>query len=256
MNATKNNTKFYLMEGAGLAGFVIGAGLLTIFLEHPGLPVMQSGWKDHALLRRIPLGIIMGGYIFLITILFGKQSGAHINPAATWAFYRLQKISRNNAIVYTIVQFTGAIAAAQILKYAVGDWFSHPAINYGVTAPKPPYTSLAAFVAEFLISFFLLFITLLAAGSKRWNKMVPLLSGLLIAAYIIFEIPFSGMSLNPARSTAAAITAGRFEHLWIYFVAPLAAMLLAAELFLKIHQNKNGPDKKELPVYPLKKPAA
>ncbi len=250
MYRTKNNIRFYLMEAAGLAGFVIGAGLLTIILEHPGMPVMQSGWKGYPLLRRVPLGIIMGMYIFFITRLIGKRSGAHINPAATWVFYRLQKISFKNAIAYTVAQFIGAIAAAQVLKYAVGYWFSHPLINYGVTAPKPPYTSVTAFAAEFLISFFMLFAILLAAGSKRWEKGVPLLSGVLIAAYIIFEMPFSGMSLNPARSTAAAIAAGKFEHLWIYFVSPAAAMFLAAEFFLRIKKARHGPDTKEIPFYP------
>ena len=243
------------MEAAGLAGFVLGAGLLSIFLEHPGLPVMQSSWKDHALLRRVPLGIIMGCYIFLVTLLIGKKSGAHINPAATWAFYRLKKISLKTAFAYTIAQFTGAIAAAQILKYSVGYWFSHPVINYGVTAPKPQHNSIEAFVAEFLISFLLLCAILLAAGSKKWEKKLPLLSGALIAAYIVFEMPFSGMSLNPARSTAAAIAAGKFEHLWIYFVAPVAGMLLAGELFLRIGKYRHSPDKKELPFYPMEEPA-
>ncbi len=254
MNMTKSKTRFFFMEAAGLAGFVIGAGLLTILLEHPDLPVMQSGWIVHPLLRRIPLGIIMGGYIFFITLLIGKKSGAHINPAATWAFYRLKKLSLKNAVVYTIVQFAGAIVAAQILKLSVGHWFSHPLINYGVTAPKPQYTSLTAFVAEFLISFLLLFIILLASSSKRWEKGVPLLSGVLIAAYLIFELPYSGMSLNPARSTAAAIAAGKFEHLWIYFVSPLSAMLLAAELFLRIDKGRHGTDRKELPFYPMEEP--
>jgi aquaporin Z len=249
----KNNIQVCVTEAAGLAGFVIGAGLLTILLEHPELPVMQSSWKAYPTLRRVPLGIVLGFYIFIITKLFGKRSGAHINPAVTWTFFRLHKISFKNAVLYTIAQFTGAIGAAQILKYTVGYWFAHSPINYGASAPQPPHTSLSAFIAEFIISFLMMFMVLVATTSKQWEKKVPLFAGILIAAYIIVEMPFSGMSLNPARSTAAALAAGKFEHLWIYFISPVAAMLIAAEVFLWRDKSRSKPDKKSLPIYPSEK---
>jgi aquaporin Z len=89
----------------------------------------------------------------------------------------------------------------------------------------------SAFVAEFIISFVLLFVVLIFISSKRLEKYAAIVTGILIALYLIFEMPFSGMSLNPARSFAASLAANEWEHLWIYFVAPPAAMLLAAEIF-------------------------
>ena len=41
------------------------------------------------------------------------------------------------------------------------------------------------------------------------------------------------MSMNPARSLGPALMAGRLESLWIYFTAPLAGMLLAAEVHVR-----------------------
>ena len=104
------------MEAVGLGGFVFFAGLLAIFLEHPRMPVMQSWLQHYGMLRRVPLGIIMGGYVLLVTVLAGKRSGAHLNPAATWTFYRLGKISFRDAVAYTIAQFIGACSAALFLK--------------------------------------------------------------------------------------------------------------------------------------------
>ena len=254
MATTKNtasHAKYYWMEAAGLGGFVLLASLVTIFLEHPELPVMQTHWKDYPLLRRVPLGIIMGCYIMLITVLFGKKSGAQINPAVTWSFYYLKKISFKDAALYTAAQFIGAIAAAQILKHTLGYWFSHPAIDYSVTQPKPQYSSLTALTAEAIISFVLMFVVLTASASKKWDGRVPLLSGILIALFIIFEMPFSGMSLNPARSTAGDLAALKFEHLWLYFVSPLAAMLLASKIFERRYFSSSSADKKDLPVYPV-----
>ena len=250
----KKHWKVYLMEACGLAGFVIGAGLLTILLEHPDLPVMQSKFGNYAMLRRIPLGIIMGAYITVVALLFGKKSGAHINPAVTWTFYRLGKIDKLQAILYTVAQFAGAIFAAQLLKLTVGKWFAHPLINFAITEPKPPHGSMSAFIAEFIISFIIMLMVLLASSSKRFEKFVAILSGVLIAIYIIIEIPFSGMSLNPARSFTAALAGNKWEHLWIYFAAPIPAMFVAGEVYREWKQNrlkKKAKDYKEIQKYPV-----
>ncbi len=246
--------KAYLMEAAGLGGFVIGAGLLTIFLEHPDLPVMHSSLKDYPLLRRAPMGIIMGAYIWGITLLFGKKSGAHINPAATLTFLRIGKINFRHAVFYIISQFAGAVIAAHLLKYFIGYLFSHPLIDYGVAKPMPPHGNMAAFIAEFIISFILMLVVLIAASSKKFEKYIAALSGALIALYLIIEMPFSGMSLNPARSFAAALAANEWDHLWIYFIAPPAAMLIAAEIFVQWKNKKlikADEDYKEIPTYPV-----
>ena len=242
----------YLMEAAGLGGFLIGAGLLAIFLEHPDFPVMQShfGTPESAIWRRVPLGILMGAYIAGVIYLFGEKSGAHINPAATWTFFRLGKINFADACFYTLAQFAGAAAAALLLKAAAGEWFANPLIDFGVTKPQPPHASMSAFVAEFVISFVLMFVMLIVINSETLEKRAALVTGVLIAFYLIFELPFSGMSLNPARSFAAALAANEWEHLWIYFVAPPSAMLLAAEIFNGIKPAFPDFINRESPNYP------
>ncbi|HXG82842.1 MAG TPA: aquaporin, partial [Pyrinomonadaceae bacterium] len=163
---------------------------------------------------------------------------------------RLGKINFANAVFYTLAQFVGAIAAAQLLKALLGEWFAHPLVGYGVTKPMPPHDSMSAFVAEFIISFVLMFVLLVVISSKRLEKYAAPVSGVLIALYLIFELPFSGMSLNPARSFAAAFAANKWEHLWIYFVAPPVAMLLAAEIYARIKTVFPNIFDKELPDYP------
>ncbi len=219
------------MEAVGLGGFVVIAGLMTIALEHPAGPAMQTVLRDSPLARHGILGLVMGIYIALIITLWGGKSGAHLNPAVTWAYYSLKKIRLRHALLYTAAQFAGAIAGALLLKATLNTWFGHPAIDYGVTRPAPPYTSVHAFFAEAFISFVLMAVTLMAVTSKRWEKRVALITGILIALYLTFELPLSGMSLNPARSTAGALAANKWAHLWIYFVAPVGAMIAATGLF-------------------------
>jgi aquaporin Z len=58
-----------------------------------------------------------------------------------------------------------------------------------------------------------------------------LFAGTLVFLYITLEAPLSGMSINPARTTASALPSGIWTSGWIYFIAPILGMLLAAQVY-------------------------
>ncbi len=89
----------------------------------------------------------------------------------------------------------------------------------------------AAFAAEFIISFILMATLRILYHHDTLKGWVGYAAGFLLLVYITFESPFSGMSLNPARSIASAIPARSWKAIWIYFTAPSLAMLLAVILF-------------------------
>jgi hypothetical protein len=66
-----------------------------------------------------------------------------------------------------------------------------------------------------------------------------------VGLYIAFESPLSGMSMNPARTFGSALTAGRWDGIWIYFTAPPLAALAAAAavraLRPDLHARSSGP---------------
>ena len=144
----------YLMEAGGLAVFMLVAGSLTTLFEHPASPVRQAIGSE--LLRHALVGLGMGVVIAALTYApTGKRSGAHINPAVTWAFLQQGKISGRNALFYTLAQFAGGLAAPALLLAVLGDAFSHPDVRYAATLPGPQ-GQLVAFVAEFAITFVLM----------------------------------------------------------------------------------------------------
>ena len=254
LHTIKQNGKYYLMEAAGIAGFVILAGGLTIFLEHPAMPVMKTWLWHYPFLRRVLLGIGIGLYVTGTIKLFGKLSGTHVNPSVTGAFLRLGNITFINALNYVIAQFIGALAGFFLLKWLANDLFSYPSIDYGISKPQPPHSLLTAFIAEFVISFLLMITTLMMSGSRKWEKHIAVVTGILLALYIIFELPYSGMSMNPARSFAAALGTNQWDGLWIYFTSPILATLLAAEVFLiwkKKRLNGQHPDHRNISIYPV-----
>lgn len=267
LEALKQHWPDYLKEAFGLFAFMVGAGAFTTLFEYPGSPVRQAIASD--LLRHIALGLVMGCVTAAIIYSpWGQKSGAHINPAVTWSFYRLGKIGGWDAVFYTVFQFLGAVVAPVVLLLALGEPFTHEKVKYATTQPGPP-GALVAFAAEFVISFVLMLVLLVAINSARWEKKAGAFAAALIALYIAFESPLSGMSLNPARSFGSALTAGQWKGMWLYFVAPMASMLLAAEVYLRMRRrgwidraevNEGGKprclicDYKEGPDYPVEEP--
>lgn len=219
----------YLTEAGGAACFIIGSGLATVLAEHPSSPVAQL-LHEHAVARRA----VIGGLVALVLCLmayspWGQRSGAHFNPAVTLGFWQLGRISGGNAAAYVLAQVVGAATGATLLHVAIGRWLAHPAIKFLLTQPKPaPNGTAVAWIAEFVIAGGLMAVLLLALHSKPGHKAAGALAAGLLAVYIIVEAPYSGMSLNPARSLGTALAAGEFRGLWVYWTAPPLAAWLAA----------------------------
>jgi len=219
----------YLMEAAGLGLFMISAALCTILVEHPSSPIRASIADPFT--RRLLIGTAMGATaVGIIYSPWGKQSGAHLNPAVTLTFFRLGKIEGWDALFYVLAQFAGGVAGVLLMTSALGMVMSEPSINYVATVPGPAGAGIA-FVAELTISFLLMLTVLMVSNTRRLARYTGLFAGLLVATYISIEAPLSGMSMNPARTFGSAVPAHLWTSLWVYFTAPPIGMLLAAESY-------------------------
>lgn len=221
----------YLMEMAGLGIFMISACLFAALLEHPASPVRQA--IADPLVRRILMGMAMGlTAVAIIYSPWGKQSGAHLNPAVTLTFFRLGKVYRWDGLFYVLAQFIGGVAGILLATAIFWPWIADPHVNYVATVPGVRGQRLA-FLAELLISFGLMATVLIASNTDRLARFTGLFAGALVAAYISVEAPLSGMSMNPARTFGSTVAARTWPFLWIYFMAPLLGMLLAAEAYVR-----------------------
>src|SRR5215467_1419171 len=195
---------------------MISACVFTVLLQHPGSPVRAL--LPDPFLRRA----LTGTAIALIFSPWGKQSGAHFNPAVTLTFLRLKKIQFWDAVFYVLAQFTGGVLGVFLAATFLGKAISHPFVLYAATTPAAGKET--AFFAEALISFFLFLTVLLVSNQRDLSRYTGLFAGTLVALYITFESPLSGMSMNPARSLGSALPAKLFDGLWIYFLAPPIGM--------------------------------
>lgn len=226
----------YLMESAELGLFMLAACFFTVVLQHPASPV-RLAIADPAL-RRVLTGAAMGATaIALVYSPWGKQSGAHLNPAVTLTFARLGKVAPWDAFFYVLAQFAGGVSGVLLANLALGAALTDQAVRCAATLPGPQGSGVA-FIAEAVISFGLMTMVLNVTNSSL-ARYTGLFAGLLVMTYISFEAPLSGMSMNPARSFASALPLSLWDALWVYLTAPPVGMLAAAELYVGLHGAKS-----------------
>lgn len=228
--ALQNHWPEYLIEGWALGSFMISAGLVATALGSPRSAIGAAVADPMA--RNVIAGVAMGlTAIALIHSPWGKRSGAHMNPAVTLTFLRLGKIKGWDALFYIVAQMIGGTVGVLLVAALLGHAFTDAPVSYAVTMPGTGGAA-AAFVAELVISAVLMFVILSLSGTPRFARLTGFAAGILVALYISFESPLSGMSMNPARTFASAAPAMYWEHYWIYVFAPVLGMLGAAQVFL------------------------
>ena len=229
-SALKQHWPEYLMESAELAIFMISASLFTILLYHPASPALRLLPDEFT--RRVLVGLAMGmTAVGIIYSPWGKQSGAHLNPAVTLTFFRLGKVAPWDAAFYILAQFLGGVAGVGIVALVSGKLLAHPAVNYAVTVPGPGGAR-AAFLGEATISLLLMAVVLTASNTPKVARFTGWFAGACVAVFIIFESPVSGMSMNPARTFGSAVLPRVWDSIWLYFLAPPLGMLAAATGYL------------------------
>jgi aquaporin Z len=230
LEALKNHWQEYLMEAWGLGTFMFSACAFAVILGHAASPLLITNPG----LRGVFGGLAMGATAVAIFLSpWGRRSGAHINPSVTLAFWRLGKIKTPDAAFYIAAQFAGA-ALGVLFSYSIlGRLLADGAVNFVVTVPGKMGAG-AAFFAEFVISFFMMMMVLVCSNAAKFARLTPFLAGILVAVFISLEAPFSGMSMNPARSFGSAIVANVWTGWWVYAAAPPLAMLAAAEVYVRV----------------------
>jgi hypothetical protein len=155
----------------------VSAGLFGTLLEYPQSPVHRA--VPDPLHRRMLMGLAMG--LTAVAILYspwGKQSGAHVNPATTLTFWRLGKVAGADAAFYVAFQFVGGLGGVFLVTRLLGDWFVEPPVRALATSPGERGL-LVAFAAEAAITFVLMTVVLVVSNTPRLAPWTGLFVGAL-----------------------------------------------------------------------------
>jgi aquaporin Z len=174
-----------------------------------------------------PVGIALA-FAFVVTAMIyalGHLSGAHINPAVTLGFWSVGRFPLREVVPYVLAQCGGAVAASLILRNTLGSLGDN-----GATLPRIPVTS--AFVIEWLLSFALMFVIMAVATDQRVAEgFAAIAVGLTVGFCALTGGPLTGASMNPARSFGPAVAGDLWHAHWIYWLAPITAMIAAARVY-------------------------
>lgn len=227
----------YAAEGVGTA-FMVAFGLSSVAIFWSGFSPITSLMPDPGI-RRLLTGVLFAtGVMAVIYSPVGRKTGAHINPSVTLSLLFLKKIAVADAFGYVMAQCIGAVFGSGVVYLLFNALLGWPdALMKGVTLPDPAYGVSAAFAGE-LVSTFILMAAIL--GMTNWGhyaRYTGLVIGAVITVEVWIESPFSGASLNAARSFGPALLAGEWKAFWIYAVAPLAGALMATSSYRWIYRG-------------------
>lgn len=201
-------------------------GTFFLVLIGPGA-VMVDAWSGGQL-GVTGIALAFAFVVAAMVFALGAVSGAHINPAVTVALWAAGRFPGRNVLPYVLAQCAGAVAASLMLAALLGD-----AGRSGATIPAvAPGSALAL---EFLMSFGLMLV--IFAAARHSSSAAPIAIGMTVGFCALVGGPLTGASMNPARSLGPAVVGGHWDAHWLYWIAPLAGMLVAVKVGALLHRS-------------------
>jgi aquaporin NIP len=197
----------------------------TFALVFAGTGAIISNDVSGGAVTHVGVALTFGLVVMAMIYALGETSGAHLNPAVTFGFWLSRRMPTREVPLYLISQLLGAFLASGCWRVMFS---SHPTLG----ATLPAGSHLQSFALETILTALLMLVILcVASGSKEKGIMAGIAIGGVVAMEAMFAGPISGASMNPARSLAPAILAGRLAEIWIYVAGPLLGAALAVVIF-------------------------
>lgn len=217
----------YIAEFIGtLILVLVGCGTVVGFTTLAG----ELGLGGSTLtLVSVVIALAFGISVIIAAYSVGNVSGAHLNPAVSLAMLIDGRMSVIDFVGYVVAQVLGAIVAAGMLVVFTGSRASLGTNGYGEASAMGTQAG-PAFLIEVVLTFVFVLVILGVTAKAEFANIAGLVIGLSLMAVVIVGLPFTGASMNPARSLGPALLAGgeALAQVWLFILAPLVGGALAA----------------------------
>nr|CAG8485019.1 12983_t:CDS:10 [Entrophospora candida] len=183
-----------------------------------------------------PIGAIGVPFAFGFSLLvsvwtWASVSGGVLNPAITIALVLTEDMSLVRGILYIIAQFAGAaLGSFAVASCQPGDAGAATLLAPGVSAAQ-------GFFLELIATSVLTMTVYMLAVQGHGQFTAPVGIGLSLFISAICIGPYTGASLNPARTFGTAVVTGQYgDSHWIYYIGTIAGSLLAALYTFSLRQ--------------------
>lgn len=214
----RDSLRHFTAEFIGTFALVFIGGAAIMQTKNPGT---GAGLVEVALAH---------GLILAVLVTATMRVSGHLNPAVTFGFLVTRRIEPMMAGVYVAGQLLGAVLAAYALKALLPDML-FDATRGGGQAIAIDVTFGQAIALEAIATFLLTFVVFGTAVDPTAPRIGGLAIGFVVAADIIAIGPFTGASMNPARSFGPAVASNVFEANLVYWIGPMIGAALAALLY-------------------------
>jgi aquaporin Z len=200
----------------------------------------------------VGIGLVGVSLAFGLTVLtmayaVGGISGGHFNPAVSIGLATAGRFSWKDVAPYIGAQLVGGALAAWVLSIIVSGQagfqsFGGFASNGFDSLSPGQYSLTAAFTIETLLTGFFLIIILGVSSVRAIAGFAPIAIGFALTLIHLISIPVTNTSVNPARSTAAALFAdtAALSQLWLFWVAPIAGAIIGALIYKCVFADRQA----------------
>ncbi len=207
-------------------------GTFWLVLGGCGAAVLAAGFPEMGI-GFVGVSLAFGLTVLTMVYAVGHISGGHFNPAVSFGLWSAGKFETKELLPYIVAQVIGGIVGAAVLYFIASGQAGFEAAGfasngYGELSPGK-YSMASVLVTEVVMTFMFLFIILGATDERAPAGFAGIAIGLGLTLIHLVSIPVSNTSVNPARSTAAALFAdtAAMSQVWAFWIAPIAGAILA-----------------------------
>lgn len=203
------------MEARKYLAELVGTFILVVV---GSMTIVAAGRTGAPILAVVPFGFGLGLLAAIQSA--GYVSGGHFNPAVTLGALLDRRIDVMNAVGYIVAQVIGAIAASAVVLLVASQ-----AEVQSTASGFPAGKMVNAFAVELLLT--AIFVLVILTVTKRAPSHAAFAIPLTLTVIHFAGIPFSGASVNPARSLAPALVGGTLDgNIIVWIAGPLLGAVL------------------------------
>lgn len=215
----------YVAEFIGTAMLVvIGCGTAV------GATTLTGGALSFGVM--VAIGLAFGIAVIIAAYSIGSVSGAHLNPAVSVAMLIVGRISAVDFLGYVLAQVLGGIAGAALLGNIAGSYENLGANGYGELSYMST-NGWHALLIEVVLTFVFVLAVLGVTAQPECSNVAGIVIGFSLTGVVMLGLPFTGTSVNPARSLGPALLEGglALDQVWLFVLAPLVGGVVAAVVY-------------------------
>jgi len=199
--------------------------------EIQGLEVAEKGPHSLDLIMYISASASVS--LLASAWMFYRVTGGLFNPAVSLAALLIGQIEFRRFALYVVAQLMGGISASAIIH-----GLSPGPVLFRNKLGKNINLAQGVFIEMFCSAILMLAILMLAAEKHKATPIAPIGISMTLFACHTFALPFTGASMNPARSFGPAVIGGFERSHWVYWVGPFSGVLLAVTFYAWLKHTK------------------